>query len=189
MSDKPKPEYRENLNPQQTYQLTMRIADAPGGFGWIQGFMQFDVTNPECLPPPKDNPGGHTSPIPTRSIPFDLQKVAEDEYTATVFADGMIDEDYHGRGMCQWKLVQVQVQLKATGSKSETLFIPSLGRRELRSDEVKPQYFLKASYPRHPESTLDEPIAFGQPNRLQMASSLSDEDLFTITLSMEEAGP
>ncbi|MCF7221660.1 hypothetical protein [Marilutibacter chinensis] len=189
MNDKPRPEYRENLNPQQAYRLTMRIDDAPGPFQVMVSAVQYDVVNRECLPPPKDNPGGRSSPVPTHDIPFELTQVSDGVYTGVVYADGMVDEDYHGRGVCHWELIQAQVQLKATGAEGETKFIPSLSRDELLAGSPTVLYFIKKGYPRHPESTLDKPFTFGQADRSRMASYLKDGDLFTITLVAEEAAP
>lgn len=189
MNDKSKPEYKENPNPQQAYRLTMRIDNAPGEFGWIEGFMQFDVTSRECLPPPKDNPGGYSSPVPTRSIPFDLEPLPDGAYTGRVFTDGMINEDYHGRGVCRWELQNVQVQLKATGDKSETLFMADFYGEELLAGKQKTLHYSKRSYPRNPETTMDEPLSSGQPDRSRMAAYLSDGDVFTITLASQEMTP
>lgn len=189
MNDKPMPEYKENPTPRQAYRLTMRIDNAPGEFGWIQGFLQYDVVNRDCLPPPKDNPGGYQSPLPTRSIPFGLDRTAEGGYTATVYTDGMVDEDYHGRGVCRWELKNVQVQLKATGQRAETLFMADVYGDELLAGQSKTLHYIKRGYPRHPETTLDEPLSSGQTDRSQMASYLTDDDLFTITLASEEVAP
>ncbi|OHE85775.1 MAG: hypothetical protein A2579_07120 [Lysobacterales bacterium RIFOXYD1_FULL_69_11] len=126
-------EYRQNPSPTQLHRVDVDIDNAPGEFGWIRGFMQFDVTNRECLPPPRENAGGYSSPIPTRSIPFELRRQPDGGYTGTVFTDGMVDEDYHGHGVCHWRLVNVQVQLKATGAPEETLFMADLYGDELES--------------------------------------------------------
>ncbi|MCF7221655.1 hypothetical protein [Marilutibacter chinensis] len=193
MNDTPtpesKPEYRENPDPQHKRRLRVRIENAPGAFGWVHGTMQFNVDNTECLPPPKDNPGGHTSPVPMQMIPFELVRESDGEYVATVFTDGMIDEDYHGRGVCHWKLLNVQVQLKATGADSETLFMADMFGRELAAGEEKTIYYTKQSYPRHPETKLEKPFSSGQTDRSKMASYLTDDDTFTITLTTQEATP
>jgi len=189
MNTQTKPEHRENPSPEQAYRLTMRIDGEPGEFGWIRGFVQYDVVNRECLPPPKENPGGYQSPVPTRSVPFGLERLPDGEYVGTVFVDGMMDEDYHGRGICRWALKNVQVQLRATGAKNETLFMADLYGGELLAGQAKKIHYSKRSYPRHPDSTLDEPLSSGQTDRSRMASYLTDEDLFTIILSAQEAAP
>ena len=68
------PTFTENPAPRQTYRLTLRIEGAPGPLEIVSSAAQYDVVNPECLPPPKDNPGGHTSAVPTHDIPLRLQR-------------------------------------------------------------------------------------------------------------------
>ena len=145
---KQRPQYRENPNPVQAYRLRMRIHDAPGPFKVTVSATQHDVVVPDCLPPPKENAGGRLSPTPTRDIPFQLDEVSGAEYTGVFHADGMIDEDYHGRGTCRWEMVQVQVQLRATGAEQETRFIASLDRGQVERGEGNRTYFWKARYPR-----------------------------------------
>lgn len=186
--EKPMTEYRENPNPTKAYRLTMRIDDAPGPLQVMVSASQFDVVNRECLPPPDSNPGGHLSPIPTNDIPFQLERVSDNEYTGIVYADGMIDEDYYGRGVCRWKLINVQVQLKATGAKEETKFMADLYGDEFFAAQVKTIYFRKELYPRHPDSQLDEPKNSGQTDRAKI-SSFRDDELFTITLASKELTP
>lgn len=191
MNAKPRPEYRENPRPQQAYRLTMAIENAPGPFKVMVSAVQYDVVNTECLPPPKENAGGRSSPVPTNDIPFELTRVSENQYVGVVYLDGMIDEDYHGRGICRWELVQAQVHLKATGAESETRFIASLSRDHdgFGSGNTKVLYYSKNSYPRHPEANLDEPISIGQENRARMASWLTDDDVFSVVLAAEQMTP
>ena len=182
MTEQTRPDYRENPDPRQTFRLEVRTENAPGDFGFVRGSMQFNVANVECLPPPDSNPGGHTSPVPMRMIPFDLARRHDGAYEATVFTDGMVDEDYHGRGVCHWQLANVQVQLKATGSAHETLFLANLSGEDVRAGQQRVLSYLKASYPRHPDDTLDEPVAIGHAKR-DAGAPLADEDLFTVALA------
>lgn len=185
MNNEARPEYRENPSPRQAYRLTMQIDDAPGEFAWIHGFMQYDVVNRECLPPPKDNPGGRSSPVPTRSPQFVLEQVSPGEYTGIVYADGMIDEDYHGRGVCRWALQNVQVQLKATGAEAETLFMADLHGEEVLAGRPKTIYYWKGGYP---EAGIREFPDSGKTAADGFKPEIRSE-LFTITLAAEEMAP
>lgn len=184
VGDKQMPEYKENKSPERAFRLTMRIDNAPGPLKVMVSASQYDVVNRECLPPPKDNPGGHLSPVPTSDIPFELTRISDNDYTGVVYADGMIDEDYHGRGVCRWSLIQAQVQLKATGAEGETKFIASLGRDEFVPGETKEIYYWKRGYPR--SGTEDFPD-FGEVNKTEYKAEILDE-LFSIALSVEEVG-
>ncbi|HSX64072.1 MAG TPA: hypothetical protein VLF15_05050, partial [Pseudoxanthomonas sp.] len=122
---RPVVDYKQNPNAQQRYDITLTIADAPGSFASMEGSAQYEVVNLECLPPPNSNSGGYTS-RKTRHVPFALTPVSETDYTAVVYADQLLDEDYHGRGICHWQLTHVGVKLMATSSKGETKFLPSI---------------------------------------------------------------
>lgn len=145
---KRRPQYKENPNPVQAYRLRMHIHDAPGPLKVTVSATQHDVVTPECLPPPNANPGGHLSPLPTNDIPLHLERVSEAEYSGVFYKDAMIDEDYHGSGICRWELIQVQVQLSAAGAEQETRFISSLNREQIERGEGKRTYFWKSRYPR-----------------------------------------
>ena len=187
MNATPKPPYRENPNPQHAYLVTMTIENAPGPLKIVASAAQYDVVNTECLPPPKGNPGGRSSPVPTNDIPFELTQVSDNQYTGAVYLDAMIDDDYHGRGVCQWELIQVQVRLKATGAEDETTFIASLSRRDggLRSGQAKRIYYWKQRYPRSDTNNFP---SFGEVDPAKYKSGVRDE-LFAITLAVDEATP
>lgn len=187
MNATPRPDYRENPRPQQAYRLTMTIENAPGPFKIIASAAQYDVVNTECLPAPKENAGGRSSPVPTNDIPFELTRVSENQYVGVVHLDGMIDEDYHGRGVCRWELIQAQVQLKATGAGDETRFIASMSRRDdaFRFGQAKKLYYWKGRYPQ--SDTRDFP-SFGETDPATYKPDIRN-DLFAITLEVEEATP
>lgn len=182
-----KPIYRENPMPQQAYRLTMTIEDAPGPLRIMVSAAQYDVVNRECLPPPKDNPGGRSSPVPTNDIPFELTQVSEGMYTGTVYVDAMLDEEYHGRGVCRWELIQAQVQLQATGADGETKFIASLSQSqdEFRSGQRKETYFWKGGYP---ESGIKDFPDFGETTVDRFKPDIRGE-LFIVTLQAEALTP
>ncbi|NCT70739.1 MAG: hypothetical protein GXC75_07325 [Xanthomonadaceae bacterium] len=180
---KQRPQYRENPNPVQAYRLRMHIHDAPGPLKVTVSATQHDVVTLECLPPPNANPGGHLSPIPTNDIPFRLERVSEAEYAGVFYTDGMIDEDYHGRGICRWELIQVQVQLRATGAEQETRFIASLDREQVEQGEGKQTYFWKARYPRVED--FDAFPDFGESD-IDAVPERSRPEFFSVSMETEE---
>jgi hypothetical protein len=182
------PDYKQNPNPKQRYDITMVIANAPGPFESMEGLAQYDVVTPECLPK-SDFFSGMPAPTPTDDIPFTLTRVSKTEYTGTVYADLMLDEDYHGRGVCHWRLIQARVHMKATGVEGETVFIPNLSAEPLFAEQTKTIYFLKESYPSDPTTLLENYVEFGQADRSKMAPSLKESDLFTITLTSKRMTP
>lgn len=192
--DAAKAGFRRNPNPREAYRITMRIEDAPGPFASMRAFAQYDVVNPECLPPPNDN-NGHTWPVPTDAAEIKLTRDADGSYSGVVYADYMLDEDYHGRGVCKWQLIQAQAQLKATGvpGLGETSFIPELSLGELQVESSKTINFAKQNYPATDVDLTQIPdyeySSFGQVDRSKMAADLTDDDVFQIHMSAKKISP
>lgn len=185
MDTRQRPQYKQNSSPMQSYRLHMRIQDAPGPVEVAVSATQHDVVTPECLPVPNDNPGGHLSPVPTNDMPFQLERVSDTEYTGIFYTDGMIDEDYHGRGICRWEFVQTQVQLKASGAAGETRFIISLDKDELASGGSKTIYYWNGGYPR---SSMEDFPDYGVASKDQVPEDKKG-DFFSVTLIAEEGRP
>lgn len=172
--------HARNPAPVDAYRITMTIVDAPGPFASMRALAQYDVTNRECLAPPKHNPGGRSSPVPTEDIEIPLTPVGEGRYTAVVYADAMRDEDSNGHGLCHWELVQFRVHMTATGGEHETLYIPSIAGRKLVARQPETIYFNKRSYPALGESQFVNP---GEGERGRFGPSIRDSDLFTVTFA------
>lgn len=169
---------KRNPAPQQAYRITMTIENAPGPFAQMVGLAQYDVVNTECLRPPKDNPGGYSSPVPTEDVEFPLKKVGENQYETIVYADQMLDEDYAGRGLCRWELIQARVRMKVSGAADETVFTPSISSQKILEQSSEVVHFRKSAY-----GDKDGFPYFGQPDRSRFGPSVQDIDLFTITFN------
>ena len=125
----------------------------------------------------------------TRDVPFELIRVSDIEYTGTVYADGILDEDYYGRGICRWQLTQARVHLKATGAEEETLFSAGISAEPLLAEKTEKIFYLKESYPRHPQSTLDDFLDFGQRDIKNLPPQFTEKDFFTITIASKRTEP
>jgi len=175
-----RPEYQQNPNPKERYEITMTIQGAPGPLTDPVGSMQYLVPDDSCVP----ETGGPMNPLrinPKKWIRYPIEKVAENVYRAEVWADGMVDEDYYGLGICKWTLVQTTLSLKGASVR----FTPDLTLRELRAQEPKTLYFADAIYSATdldgwPESGEESPFRFSEKVR---------EDLFTITLTPKRVAP
>ena len=188
LGNKPVSDYKLNPHPKQRYNITMTIANAPGSFASVDSTMLYDVVNTECLPPPDSNPQGSGNHM-TRPVPFEMNRVTDTEYTGSVYTDFLLDEDYYGRGLCRWKLFNVGMKLRATGADGETVFIPGLPDEDLLAGKAVTTYFWKGDYPRDTEIGIDNFASFGQTDRSKMASDLTENELFSITLTPKEVQP
>ena len=181
-------EHTVNPQPKQAYRITMTLADAPGPFAFMQGLVQYDVVTQKCMPPPKDNPGGASMHM-TRHVEFELTRISDVEYTGTVYADGILDEDYYGRGVCRWQLTQARVHLKAMGAPRETLFNASISAEPLLAERTEKIYFLKESYLGYPESLVESPSDSGQSDIKNLPPQFTEKDFFTIMLASKRTEP
>ncbi|MBB4130677.1 hypothetical protein [Xanthomonas sp. 3075] len=178
------PVYRKNPNPRQAYRITMTIEDAPGPFGFVDGAVFYQITN-HTLCTPIEPIAGVWSKQKEDSIPADFKKIDATTYVATIFADGMIDADYYGKGICHWELTGVGMSLKASGKKEETNFSPSLEKEQILGLSSKKTYFWKGGYPRskvedYPDTGEGSSDKYAEPNR---------SNLFLINLRAEKVAP
>jgi hypothetical protein len=181
----PPPRRKLNPAPRRAYRITLTIADAPGPFAAVEGVAQYDVDNEAACG--KVNPSTGTPYRMTTLELFDLRKVSDTEYTGTVYADLILDEDYYGKGVCRWEFTSVEIQLKATGDQAETRFLPDITGEQVFAQQSTTTFFLKRFYPRNPK--IDDFPDFGQKNRSKLAPQISDSDLFIIALSAKEEQP
>ncbi|MCP3046281.1 hypothetical protein K6X13_04020 [Xanthomonas euvesicatoria pv. allii] len=174
------PVYRKNSHPEQAYRITMTIEDAPGPFDWISGTAFYEMTNRDACTP-FDRSLGMSTKQKEDAIPIQFDKTSDTTYVATIYADGMVDADYYGKGVCAFELSGVGISLKATGKKEETRFQPVLFKSEIDSSAPKITYFWKGHYPKE---DMDN---FPDGGRLSV-DQFNDEarnNIFKVTLTSE----
>jgi len=173
-----------NPSPRQAYELVLRLQNAPGGFAFIEGVAQYDVSNEDQC--------GYIEPETgvaariTSQEPVTLRKVADDEYRGTVYLDRMLDEDYYGRGVCNWVFSGAGAMLKATGANGETRFLSFLGAEPFVQGQTETRHYLRGDYPRVAE--LPDYGATGQQDPSRFRAELRDQ-LFSASLTAHEVRP
>ncbi|MBB2804153.1 hypothetical protein FHR59_003739 [Xanthomonas arboricola] len=174
------PVYRKNPHPEQAYRITMTIEDAPGPFEWISGTAFYEMTNRDACTP-FDRSLGMSTKQKEDAIPIHFDKTSDTKYVATIYADGMVDADYYGKGVCVFELNGVGISLKATGKKEETRFQPVLFKSEIHSSASKITYFWKGRYPKE---DMDN---FPDGGRLSVDQFNDDarNNIFKVTLTAE----
>lgn len=141
------PVYRKNPHPTQAYRITMTIEDAPGPFKLVAGTAFYEMTNhKQCTP--IEPTAGVWNKSSEDGVPIHFDKVDDATYVATIYADGMVDADYYGKGTCSFELDGVGISLKATESFADTRFQPSLFKNEIHSQTPKVTFFWKGRYPK-----------------------------------------
>lgn len=170
-------------NPRQAYRLTMTIENAPGPFGDVTGNTQYDVANRQACS--KRDPVSGTVGRITHLPDLAWTPTGPGTYEAIVYADGLLDEDYYGLGVCHWELKGAAGILRATGDKRETRFMPAIDDDDIFAERTKILYFWKGGYPR---SGMDDYPDLGETSIEKYGEALRN-DLFSITLTARKVRP
>lgn len=177
------PTYKQNPKPAQVFELTVTIENAPGPFASINGVMQYDITNMDCLPPAEFFSGVQTTPIST-FLPIALTKVADNTYRGRVALDGLLDGDYFGHGECHFKPIGSSISFKATGADGETRFFAQMSAEEIAVNGVLAKYYWKGGYPR--DRKVNNYPDHGSDSAQEFLESLRQE-LFSVTTKARTA--
>ncbi|MCC8535818.1 hypothetical protein ACDH70_02710 [Xanthomonas axonopodis pv. poinsettiicola] len=178
------PVYRKNPHPTQAYRITMTIEDAPGPFEWISGTAYYQMTNhKQCTP--IEPIAGVWSKSDEDGIPIHFEKIDASTYIATIYADGMMDADYYGKGICLFELDGVGISLRATGNNDETRFQPALFKSEIYSTAPKVTYFWKGRYPKADMNDFPD----GGESGLENFGKDAQKNIFKVYLSAEKVNP
>lgn len=173
------PDIKQNPHPTMRYDITITIDGAPGPFDSVGGFMQYEVTNKQCVP----LTGGPMNPMripPLAHPPIDFKRVSDNVYTGTVYADYFLDEDYFGLGVCHWSLMSVTARLKV----KDLTIAPSLLSDEIFSQREVRAYFVSGDY----FDNGTERSSYGS-RRLSDYPSELQKDIFSIILAAKESVP
>ncbi|MDI9238241.1 hypothetical protein QLQ15_04865 [Lysobacter sp. LF1] len=176
------PEIQRDPHPQERYEITMTIQDAPGPFRNIGGGVQYDVENwVDCMPEKWTFERGHYHDQPDEFLPLTYTKIAENVYRTRITVDALVDEDYHGLGACRWKMTVVTSRLYGKSVR----FTPRLHLDELRAQQPKKVYFSKRTYL---SNKLDDFPDSGEISPSGFGAEVQDE-LFAITLTPRRIAP
>lgn len=180
--------FQLNPHPKQTYRLRIKINDAPGSLKLIGKFgVGYKAEN--CTYIINQIEGAPAKP--EKDLQTDIRQLGDFEYETVVYADALLDEDYFGEGICHWQLEGFGVSLKATGSPEETEFNFSDIMKHLLEEKTLTKYYWKWSYPyftREDGSISPDFVNFGITSP-ELYSAEEHKEMFTITVTLEEAKP
>ncbi|WP_372393197.1 hypothetical protein ACCQ05_05765 [Xanthomonas sp. NCPPB 3582] len=178
------PIYRKNPHPKQAYRITMTIENAPGPFGWVSGTAFYEIKNHEQCTPVEPITGVWNK-SKRDGIPINFDRIGEFEYVAVIYADGLVDSNYYGKGVCHFELASVGTTIKATGKKGETRFQSSLFVGEILGQKSKVTYFWSGGYPK---DEVDDFPDQGESGPDHFKEELRNE-LFKVALSVRKDAP
>lgn len=173
---------KENPNPKQAYRIEMRIENAPGPFGWVDGAADYNVLNySECG---KINRIAGVIPQIRTGPEIKWTPKGDGVYETVVYADRLVDEDYFGRGVCRWAMTGARAILMATGAEIENSFVPYLSAEDMAANRSRTYYYWRGHYPfRSPPPADGKGYSWsGEEDREEYKPELRDE-LFSVTLT------
>jgi hypothetical protein len=148
------PDVKFNPHPTKRYDLTITIKDAPGPFTSMETLAQYDVANPFCVP---TQPGSGATNAPDKTVPIKMTKVGDNRYTGTFYTDLMLDEDYAGKGVCQWQLTAVSMYLQH----KKLMMPPSISLASIVANKSETWFFSGLSYADADNERVDVGLADG----------------------------
>ena len=169
---------KRNPHPVKRYQITA-VADAPGSWDSVKGYLHYDVVNEACTPK-NDVLGVHVKP-PGVGVDIEMTRVDEKTWKGYFYRDYLQDEDYYGLGVCHWDGTGVAGVFTIHGEKFASSSVLDGGVQ--KGDRVS--YFSKQAYG---DAALsgDSSLGLGaaNPRVLQQPGAY-----FPITVTVTEAVP
>lgn len=173
------PDIKQNPHPMMRYDVTITVENAPGPFDSVSGFMQYQVADIDCVP----ETGGPMNAMripPTVNPAIVFNKIADNVYRGTVYADYFQDENYYGLGVCHWSLMAVIAELRINNLTLD----PGLTADELFSQKSLKSYFVLEDYLDNSRQRSSYGV-FSRPN----FPPDRQKEIFTITLTTKEIAP
>jgi hypothetical protein len=169
---------KKNPRPVKLYEV-IATTDAPGPWDAVQGYLDYQVNNPECTP--EDTLlGVHKLP---RVVGHDfvMTRVDEKTWKGYFYRDFIQDEDYYGLGVCHWDASSVSTAFIVHG---ETFGAGSI-LKDFLHNGPQTEYFKKSEYWDH-ALTGDQALVStaATPEVIQHSDAF-----FPITVSVKEATP
>jgi len=169
------PDIKLNSHPRMRYEVTVKIADAPGPFDTVKGTVDYRVSNENCVPMTPIT--GATIP-PSKRVEMALNPAGDGLYKGEFFSDLLQDEDYYGQGVCHWSIVaaSVEARIKKMG------FAASLPKDEIYAGKDVTHYYSNRAYAESDTELLNT-------GNLHRTDFKQPDSTFSISLNAVEKTP
>ena len=185
--DYTKVQFQQTPHPVERYEITVKVEGAPGPFKVATGSTTYQITNRDCMPPAAPFTGAPSSTAKDiAGTEIELHAIGPQTWSATVYADAMLEAPYFGRAVCRWQFTEFTAILKATGTGNETFFEPSINGKDTLNQKTVIVYFRKKIYPWDPKVPVYDETG---PNRSLYGSESPDSDFFTVTMRARKVTP
>jgi hypothetical protein len=134
--------YRLNPAPQEGYEVTLKIENAPGPFKQIRWSAMYQAKG--CNYVVNEWAGVRGEPEKVLELPFKEQ--ADGSFVAMVYLDAMLDEDYYGNGVCKWEMTSVGANGTPTGSPDEAWLGGDLNLEAVKGESSQAWFYPRSWY-------------------------------------------
>ena len=135
--------HRLNPQPRQGYEITYRVEGAPGPFEDTGAFGNYVTQGCHFV----TNAWAGATATPSRQIPIEVRRIDDRTYSATVYLDAMLDEDYYGNGVCRWQLLDVTAGFSALPAGKANDFVVEFRPEAITTGEPVTKYYPVDEYP------------------------------------------
>lgn len=135
--------HRLNPQPRQGYEITYRVEGAPGPFEDTGAFGNYVTQGCHFV----TNAWAGATATPSRQIPIEVRRIDDRTYSATVYLDAMLDEDYYGNGVCRWQLLDVSAGFSTLPDGKANIFGVSYGPEAITAGEAVTKHYHVEDYP------------------------------------------
>lgn len=169
------PDVKLNPQPRMRYEITATVHDAPGPFERIDGHVDYEVSNPACVPM---TPVMGATVTPRKRVPVTFTRSGDGQFRGEIYMDYLQDEDYFGQGVCHWAVVGATADFHHRAVN----FSPAIYKDDILGRHEVVKYFSKKSY----EHADNERIDIGANDSSAFVDAAAT---FTITLHAAERLP
>jgi hypothetical protein len=164
----------------QPYRLALKFAGLPAAVNDLKGSLDFEVSNRDCVPLDYERAVGGVLLTPQHSLPVEFSRSDDGGYTAMVYADALLNEDYYGLGVCEWSLISASVRFRSPA----TPFVGGMGGDALIAGTTVTQHYLVSDFEKKPDA-MD--VVFGEDSATFYQASAGPQ--FTLTISARKESP
>lgn len=133
----PPPPYVANPDPRDAHNVTLTLDNAPEDLRPTGAHVQYRIVDTRCMPP-VTNFAGVRRERAIHHLNIALRRVDATTYVGSYFADGLLEKDYYGHGVCRWEVNLVGAFLDTEKTRSFTYFslavTPGMRRMKIFAD-------------------------------------------------------
>lgn len=170
--------FQLNPQPKQGYEIIYRVEGAPGPFEDTGAFGNYVAQGCHYVA----NAWAGATGTPSRQIPIQVTRIDDHTYAATVYLDAMLNEDYYGNGICQWRLLDLTTGFSALPGGKSNDFVVEYGHEAIIAGQAVTKHYRAAEYP--PGSAHGGGLGL-HPTLIDQARS-EGKALFTITATARQ---